>query len=320
MSLDRLLYAEQAGNVFTADDLKGVHAALLRIVGRQAILSFGVGESVGLVGSPAHLAVTAGGGSGLAVSVGNGYGWIAEDAQNFRFYLVHESATTVFNGFDAADPSLDRVDLLCVHARDTDIDAGGHNDAVYEVVKGTNGGGTPADPGLQYMVLAEVTIHAAHTTLVSGDIKDRRVPIGTLTATQRAVVAYSPGSDQSTPSSEATWPTGLTQTVAVPVWAVSARCYAKIGRTGAAGISEADVKLKFNGTTVDTRRVLATSPLTQDVGDLILVGDIDVTALQGQTGIVVHTTAVIVGVAAAITALAGSNHYLEVQFSADTPL
>lgn len=177
MTLDRLLFAEQAGTVFTAEDYRSILAAFAAAERGEMYGSF-PGTSLGFVVGPNDLACTPGGAVGLSVTVSGGWALVCEDSSAQRSHLVHENASTVIStGWSAADPSLDRVDLVCVHVRDNELDASGHNDSVYFIKTGTPGAGVPSDPGAQYIVLYEATVPAGATAGTSIVLKDRRVPL-----------------------------------------------------------------------------------------------------------------------------------------------
>lgn len=84
----------------------------------------------------------------------------------------------------------------------------------------------------------------------------------------------------------AVWPTGMTVDVEVPDWAVTARCYAKIGQayavTNPANVS---VTLQLGSTVADQSRIRwdDTKVANDAAQDIVLSGDIDVSADAGTT-------------------------------------
>lgn len=95
--------------------------------------------------------------------------------------------------------------------------------------------------------------------------------------------AYTPSGTEDT-GSNATWPVGLTTSVAVPAWATGCYMRAKIGQTKAVSGTAANVgvTLFLGALAADAVRVRWTT--SGDIEkDLILEGDLDVTSIAGTT-------------------------------------
>jgi hypothetical protein len=316
MSLDRVLFAEEAGPIYTASDLRGILAVLARLASGPQLPLFAGGASIGFAASAADLVVTAGGAGGFAVTCAGGYGIIATDSTASSFHLAHENATTVVTGFGAADGSLDTIDLLCLHVRDNELDSSGDNDAVYAIIPGTPGGAAPADPGGQFLVLAECKRRAAQTTFISDDITRRALPLFAAQPRTRDSVRYKPsGVEQS--ASNATWPVGLHKTVSVPAWATSAHLRAVIEKVYAVtSVCNTAVELQLDTLAVDAGarirwdNMLVTAATGQT---LVLEGDVDCSSLAG-TSVVMRVFANNVSGSGAIRVDGDSTAYLCVTF------
>lgn len=75
----------------------------------------------------------------------------------------------------AAHATLARTDLIVVRVRDANVDTSGGRDASVVAITGTAGGGTPSLPtDASYFTLAQIAVGAAVSTIVGGNISDKR--------------------------------------------------------------------------------------------------------------------------------------------------
>lgn len=75
----------------------------------------------------------------------------------------------------ASHATLDRTDLVCVRIRDANVDTSGARDGGIIVITGTAGGGVPAIPtDASYLLLAQISVIHAVTSITSGAITDKR--------------------------------------------------------------------------------------------------------------------------------------------------
>lgn len=129
----------------------------------------------GVVGDD-DLKVTAQGSPNMSVSVAVGTAFILQDgnahAGTGSFY--NDAALTV--NLTAAHATLPRIDLIIAQMRDNTEDGSGQNDWQITKVDGTPNA-SPTVPAIPAgsLVLAQVAVAAADTTITNADITDRRV-------------------------------------------------------------------------------------------------------------------------------------------------
>lgn len=132
-------------------------------------------------------------GPSMNVSVATGAASIGGATSNQGTYLVANDAAVTL-GITAAHATLIRTDLIIVRVYDPGYGDAGLARAAIEKVEGTPGAGAPALPGgVSAVVLAQVAVRAAATTVLNSDITDRRGwavgPGGILPVKSSAVIA-----------------------------------------------------------------------------------------------------------------------------------
>jgi len=135
-------------------------------------------DTTGIIGA-SSLAVSPNSPVGMSVRVASGWGAVVgtttTDMGTYTFYNDATDTLTI----TTADPTLDRIDLVCVTVRDA-FYSGAFNDVIFQVIPGTPAG-SPVAPALpaDSLSLATVLVAAAVTQINSGDITDTRVPTTT---------------------------------------------------------------------------------------------------------------------------------------------
>lgn len=151
-------------------------AQALRLAQSGTVCQQGVAFNV-LMGGSSSLEVTAGG--GLSVDVAPGVGFVDGGSTNFGRGMYAVAADTATNlPLAAADPSLDRIDLVYAQIRDSEYGeaAPGSSDWILAVETGTPGSGSPPSPTPPALPLAEVTVQAGAGSVSPGDVGDVRQP------------------------------------------------------------------------------------------------------------------------------------------------
>lgn len=136
----------------------------------------GIISTTGILGS-GSLAVTANGSPNMSVNVAAGWAAIVgTTTTNMGVYQVYNDATTNLT-ITAANASNPRIDLVVVTVNDAYY-SGLLNDCTFTVVAGTPAVSptVPSTPA-NSIVLAQVAVAAAATTITSGNITDRRVAV-----------------------------------------------------------------------------------------------------------------------------------------------
>jgi hypothetical protein len=143
------------------------------------------GGGHGIVGAT-DLAVTQNGTPNMSVNVAAGRAFIRGGASAGAIavgvYSVMNDATTNV-AIAAADPTNPRIDLVCVQVRDTNYGEAA-DEARFFVVAGTPAAvpAVPSVASLNVLVLAQVAVAAATTTIVTGNITDKRTRASALNA------------------------------------------------------------------------------------------------------------------------------------------
>ena len=128
--------------------------------------------SSGVYGQSGNFTFTVG--TGLAASIGTGLAFFRlSTAKGFTCYNNAAASIT----FDTADPTYDRIDRVVLRWVALD------NGVTIAVKKGTASStpvapartADPNDPSVYELVLYDVTIHAAATTISAGDVTDQRL-------------------------------------------------------------------------------------------------------------------------------------------------
>jgi hypothetical protein len=135
-------------------------------------------DTTGIIGA-SSLAVSPNSPVGMSVRVASGWGAVVgtttTDMGTYTFYNDATDTLTI----TTADPTLDRIDLVCVTVRDA-FYSGAFNDVIFQVIPGTPNA-SPVAPALpaNSLSLATVLVATAVTQINSGDITDTRVPTTT---------------------------------------------------------------------------------------------------------------------------------------------
>ena len=131
----------------------------------------------------------------MTASVGTGWAWVlgTTSATQGMYQTYNDAAVTVT--VTSADPTLARIDLVCLTIRDSAY-AGASNDCLLQVVAGT-AAASPTAPALpaSSLSLATIAVAAASTTVITANITDTRVRGG---QTDLMIRAASVGDDSLT--------------------------------------------------------------------------------------------------------------------------
>lgn len=130
--------------------------------------------TTGIIGA-SSLAVSPNSPVGMSVRVASGWAAVVgTTTTNMGTYTLWNDATDTLT-ITTADPTNDRIDLICATVRDAYY-SGAYNDVIFQVIAGTPAG-SPVAPTLpdNSISLATVLVGAAVTQINSGDITDTRV-------------------------------------------------------------------------------------------------------------------------------------------------
>ena len=145
--------------------------------------------TTGIIGT-SSLAVTQNGTPNMSVNIASGWAGIVGTFQaNMGVYTAYNDAT-VNAAIATANPTLPRIDLVCLTVSDS-FYSGATNTVAVNVVTGT-AAASPAVPATptNSIALAQVAVAAAATSIITANITDVRVnvttnlPVVTLTGTQ----------------------------------------------------------------------------------------------------------------------------------------
>lgn len=162
-----------------------------------AVSATTAGGGHGVVGS-GDMAVTQNGTPNMSVNVAAGRafirGGVSSGAATVGTYAVMNDATTNVS-IAAADATNPRIDLVCVQVRDTNYGEAA-SEARFFVVQGTPAAvpAVPSISGLNVLVLAQVAVGAAVTTIVTGNITDKRTYAASVGGIQRCTSTTRPTS------------------------------------------------------------------------------------------------------------------------------
>lgn len=162
---------------YSAQEVRLAMAAMFAGAGA----SIGARSGVRLAGSGSELLVAAQASPNMTVKVNPGQCVVqsAVGSTQGPYIYTLDAVTNVTIG--TAHATLDRIDLIAIRIRDANIDTSGQRDGQPVVVPGTNGGGVPALPtDATYLTLAQVAVTHGHTSIVAGDITDKRVYLAAL--------------------------------------------------------------------------------------------------------------------------------------------
>ncbi|GAA2346991.1 hypothetical protein [Dactylosporangium salmoneum] len=138
--------------------------------------SLGVRSGVRPTGSGTDLLVQAQASPNMTVKVNPGViilqGGISTTQGAYTWTLDATKNVTIA----AAHATLARTDLIVVRIRDANVDTSGARDGDVIAITGTAGGGVPSLPtDATYQTIAQIAVGAAVSSIVSGNITDKRV-------------------------------------------------------------------------------------------------------------------------------------------------
>lgn len=151
----------------------GSYPAQYDRLNQQALYS-----TTGIIGQNS-LEVTPNSPAGMSVRVASGWAAIiGTTVPDMGAYTIFNDATDTLT-ITTADPTDDRIDLVCATVRDAYY-SGAFNDVIFQVIAGTPDP-FPVAPALpdNSISLAEVLVGAAVTQINSGDITDTRASVTT---------------------------------------------------------------------------------------------------------------------------------------------
>lgn len=166
-------FLQNAGAVNTAEILREAFNSLIAGTASSAISW----RSRGGV-HPSHggaYAVTQNGSPNMSVNVATGVAWVPGSEVPKQAVYNCFSDTIVNKTIAASDPSLPRIDIVVLKVQDS-FYSGGTNSWSIAVVTGT-AAGSPAVPTApaNSIILAQIAVAAGATTIVTGNITDRRI-------------------------------------------------------------------------------------------------------------------------------------------------
>lgn len=177
----------------------GSYPAQYDRLNQQALYS-----TTGIIGQNS-LEVTPNSPAGMSVRVASGWAAIVgTTTTDMGVYTIYNDAISV-QTITTADPSLDRIDLVCATVRDAYY-SGAYNDVIFQVIAGTPDA-SPVAPTLpdNSISLAEVLVAAAVTQINSGDITDTRANVTTSLPITLPSLAGNAGNFLSTDGSITYW-------------------------------------------------------------------------------------------------------------------
>jgi hypothetical protein len=164
-------FLQNAGNVHTAEILRSAHSGLLHGVKTAAGLVARGGVVSGMGG---NLAVTQNGSPNMSVNVAAGHAYVpgTEGSKQGTYVVVNDASKNLT--ITAADGTNPRIDLIVAKVQDT-LYSGAVNSWSLAVVAGTPAGSpaVPTQPA-NSIALAQVLVGAGVTSIVTGNITDRR--------------------------------------------------------------------------------------------------------------------------------------------------
>jgi hypothetical protein len=163
MALRDAMWLENAGPVYNAGDYRRVLEGIFGVAG---------------IARPGDLVVTQQSPVAMGVAVARGIGYVAgTENTNQGLYSIANDASVNLS-VAAAHATLARIDLVCIRIRDDEYSGTSHVADLY-VVTGTPAS-TPAVPSApaNSMVLAQVAVAAAASSITSVNITDLRICTG----------------------------------------------------------------------------------------------------------------------------------------------
>lgn len=160
----------------------GSHTAENDRLGLQGIIG-----TQGVGGGTSEMQVTQSGTPGMSVVVAAGWAWVLGTTSSTQgIYSTYNDASTTLS-VTTANPSLPRIDRVCVTVRDAAY-SGASNDVILQVVAGT-AAASPSAPAVpaSSLSLATIAVAAGATSISNANITDGR--------TRAAISLTSTGSD-----------------------------------------------------------------------------------------------------------------------------
>lgn len=137
--------------------------------------SLGARSGVRASGSGTDLLVQAQSSPNMSVKVNPGVIIVQGSISSTQGAYTYALDSVITRSIPAAHATLSRTDLIAVRIRDASIDTSGQRDGDVVVVPGTAGAGVPAMPiDATYIEIGRVVVGAAVTSIVSGNIADKR--------------------------------------------------------------------------------------------------------------------------------------------------
>lgn len=135
---------------------------------------YGMVSTQGVSAGTNDLKVVAASPTAMSVSVGAGWAWILGTTTSTQgmYHTYNDAAVSL--SVTAANPSLPRIDIVCLTVRDAAY-AGVNNDCILQIVAGTAAASptAPATPATS-LVLAQIAVAAGATQITNANITDTR--------------------------------------------------------------------------------------------------------------------------------------------------
>lgn len=180
----------QALNTHTAEIDRGAHSGLIAgsRIASSLVARGGVNPDLG-----GGLAVTQNGAPNMSVNVASGICYVAGSEGSKQGTYVATNDATLNVVIAAADVSNPRIDLIVFKVQDAAY-SGAVNSSSIVAVTGTPAGSpsAPAAPS-NSVILAQIAVAASDTSIVTGDITDRRTYLAAVGGTIRCTSTTRPG-------------------------------------------------------------------------------------------------------------------------------
>jgi hypothetical protein len=124
-----------------------------------------------------QLAVTQQGSPTMGITVGTGLAVIPGTEDTDQGAYIGSAPTTTNVAVTAAHASLARIDLVVFRVYDSAY-SGASNTSALEVIAGTAGSGSPPSTPNNSLILAQIAVGAAVSSIVNANITDRRAFLG----------------------------------------------------------------------------------------------------------------------------------------------
>jgi len=185
----------------------GTYTAAQDRLNQQAVLN-----TAGVIGA-GSLAVTAQASPNMTVNIAAGWGAIVPTTSGLGVYGIYNDATVV-QTISAANATNPRIDLIVATINDAQY-SGSANNVVFTTVAGTPAVSptVPTTPN-NSIVLAQIAVAAATTTITTANITDRRSPVQNALTNANYFVASAPTNIASPTTAAQTFLTGSNLTLA----------------------------------------------------------------------------------------------------------